>query len=418
MNLYKTLMVAALMLLCTASLAQNNPQKQNKPIRLSLKGQIQGADTGDTLLFTPITVKYVLEPELSFKVPLNKNGEFSYRGKVDDVRFYAVTLLSKREQRSVKDFSRIYAPGLLDDSKITITGERDQMPYLIFSGGPYTPELVESQKIDNASSMNRDVFAQKMNKAYAEGDTILGQKYAKEFNNHYALESTITARAAKDSIEKEYMRTHNNDLVAFEACTAYSRLSAQEMFAHYEKLSPSAKNGYHGRELLRIATTLKNLEVGGSAPDFTLQTPQGDSVRLNDLKGKYVLIYHYGMCPGSLQLEPYITEFYKEHKDRLEVIGYTSWRDQIKEIAENLEKSGGATTEIGGVTIDIAASTKSMTAHPWKWDVNSQDGNNATLSDEYQFGGLPYMVFISPQGKMIARGYGEVYRVVMETIKE
>jgi peroxiredoxin len=36
------------------------------------------------------------------------------------------------------------------------------------------------------------------------------------------------------------------------------------------------------------------LSVGHKAPDFELPNQHGEPIRLNDLKGKYVVIFFYG----------------------------------------------------------------------------------------------------------------------------
>lgn len=53
--------------------------------------------------------------------------------------------------------------------------------------------------------------------------------------------------------------------------------------------------------------------LGRPAPDFTLQTPAGDRVRLSDLRGKRVLLNFWGTWCWPCRLEvPMLTELYTE----------------------------------------------------------------------------------------------------------
>ncbi len=55
-------------------------------------------------------------------------------------------------------------------------------------------------------------------------------------------------------------------------------------------------------------------EIGKVAPDFTLQTLQGDMVTLSQYRGKPVLLIFWVVhCEGCIQEIPYIQEFYDRH---------------------------------------------------------------------------------------------------------
>jgi hypothetical protein len=61
------------------------------------------------------------------------------------------------------------------------------------------------------------------------------------------------------------------------------------------------------------------------------------------------------------------------------------------------------------MNIEMKPVLASMLAHPWL-DAE-KTGHNGKIEIDYAFAGLPYFVFISPQGKIIARGYHEAFQV-------
>ncbi len=410
-NRLLTIVLALIMSSTAISVAQNSS------FNFTLKGEIEGATTSDTLLFTPLNTDSVTGDELAFKVPLRRDGKFNYAGKADEVHLYKVTLLSNRELPKTQ-FSRLYAMVMINRSTINIEGRVDQMPYLLFSGGFYTQPLQESQRIDKEIRLKQDAIYTKIDEANLSGNDSLSMHYSNEYRNFTSSDATTSAMRKVDSLKKAYFNTLDNDYVAQQACAKAYSATAEQLFEVYERLSPSAKEGYYGRELLQIATLMRNLKIGGTAPEFSIVTPGGKSISLSELRGKYVLIYNYGMCPGSMSIDPHVAKFYNEHKDNLEVIGYTEFRKEVEAFAAQIEAAGGATTEVGGGTIDLGVSMKSMTNHPWSWDVNAQDGDNSTVKKLYQFGGLPYFIFISPEGKMLARGYFDAYDVAKKTLEQ
>ena len=58
-------------------------------------------------------------------------------------------------------------------------------------------------------------------------------------------------------------------------------------------------------------------QVGFSAPDFTLQTPSGESYTLSELRGQAVLVNLWATwCPPCRAEMPAIEKMYREYKDQ------------------------------------------------------------------------------------------------------
>jgi hypothetical protein len=57
--------------------------------------------------------------------------------------------------------------------------------------------------------------------------------------------------------------------------------------------------------------------------------------------------------------------------------------------------------------LELQPVLKNMLAHPW-FDAE-KTGNNVEIEISYIFGGLPFFVFISPDGKIIARDFSSAF---------
>ncbi len=67
----------------------------------------------------------------------------------------------------------------------------------------------------------------------------------------------------------------------------------------------------------------KSFEIGGTAPDFTQQTPDGKDLKLSDLRGKVVLIDFWASWCGPCRREnPNVVKVYSKYKEKgFEILG-------------------------------------------------------------------------------------------------
>jgi peroxiredoxin len=85
------------------------------------------------------------------------------------------------------------------------------------------------------------------------------------------------------------------------------------------------------------------LHIGAPAPDFTLSTPAGESIRLSDLRGQAVLINLWATwCPPCRQEMPAIQRIYRDYRDQGFVVlaVNTTSQDDPFNIAPFVERYG------------------------------------------------------------------------------
>ena len=103
-------------------------------------------------------------------------------------------------------------------------------------------------------------------------------------------------------------------------------------------MTDKAKATGPGKLVAARIQALEGVDVNAIAPDFTLQTPEGEDVALYDVKGKWKIIDFWASWCGPCRMEnPNMVKMYAEFKDKgLSVISVSldekkdKWVEAIK----------------------------------------------------------------------------------------
>ena len=124
--------------------------------------------------------------------------------------------------------------------------------------------------------------------------------------------------------------------------------SPEEIRANIALLDTSLLTTPYVKTLQEVAETVELVDIGNPAPDFTLDTPDGNAVRFSDKLGKgYVLLDFWAAWCGLCRREnPNVVEVFNKYRDRgFDVVGVSL--DQSRESwVEAIEKDGLAWTHV------------------------------------------------------------------------
>ncbi len=79
------------------------------------------------------------------------------------------------------------------------------------------------------------------------------------------------------------------------------------------------------------------IEPGEPAPDFELETLDGEAFRLSDLQGKKVILnFWYTWCPPCREEMPEMQKFYEEYGDEVEIVAVnmTDKEKNVQDVAD------------------------------------------------------------------------------------
>ena len=98
----------------------------------------------------------------------------------------------------------------------------------------------------------------------------------------------------------------------------------------YDRLTEEQKNSPYGIEILSYLNPVKEVFVGSPAPDVEYVDMAGKTVRLSDLRGKWILLdFWQRSCAPCRMAIPELGEVSREFQDRLEVVSISLDKESV-----------------------------------------------------------------------------------------
>lgn len=385
------------MLFSTVSFSQS--------LNFSIVGNIKGLERGDTLRFQRISLPN-WDRNVDFEIVAAEDNRFEYRGSHPHTQMYTMTYhpVGKELPHSEKGALLL----LIREGETQINGERDWIYISNKISDIYDTELRTIEALEDSLSRERSLLLQKAYEYRNEGDTAAAKIAVEQFNNFHRHHSDYLKQI--NTMRQHYTDSVGNEYAACELCQQTS-IGLQDLEKGYARLTSEAKESYYGKLLSSIIEKIRSLETGQIAPEFKLTTLKGANITNADFKGKYLLIYHFGLCPGSMQAESHVRKLYETHSDIVEIIGLTESIASLQQIAANI-KDGETLMGMNLKPIMI-----SMTNHPWKHEVETV-GDNKAIREIFNIQGLPFFICISPEGKIVSRGYFEAFEQAKKIVEQ
>jgi len=252
------------------------------------------------------------------------NGTFSHKLHLTHPTTFV--LHNKRDQYEFRDRKFIW----LEPSEIIINGDFEFLKKLQVNG--------------SVSNMEFETYHQLLDEANKRINNL-------EEQIHFKSEVEKVSEQVKiDSLKKElsneienFMIENKNSYVSLselhsECYLAFRHLTKEQINNVYNNLSNELKITVKGNEIKKYMELPEPPKIGDMAPEIIQVTPSGDTVRLSDLKGKYILLDFWssscGPCRGQFKS---LRKIYSKYNPKgLEIIGVSGdnnkqkWVDAIK----------------------------------------------------------------------------------------
>ena len=297
---------------------------------------------------------------------LSEKGEFEFKHETEGVDFFKITAGSNEYMIIAKNGDHI---------KLNADLENKEMHYSI-SGAEEADKLQ-----DLNSAKNKHIL--KLAKIKQEFDDQVAKEPAKRQQIMERLMPVYTGEA--ELLDAEILKFAQNNTSTLAGFYAINLLNPstyeKEMIAYSDKIGSTFGKNAAVTEFLTRMAKLKSVQTGAIAPDFTLQTIDGKTIKLSDFKGKYVLLdFWASWCSPCREENPNVVQAYQNYKSRNFTIFSVSLDKDLQQWKQAIQADG------------------------LNWVHGSElkefDGPSVRL---YQVEAIPASFLIDPSGKIIAK---------------
>lgn len=374
----------------------------------TISGHIAGLQKGDTLRFERILYP-CYELESAFDIVVEQPDKFDYSGKQSHDQHYTMTYMPK--EGAAPDCDRTGKTIIVTDGDhINLSGRVNDIYYCALRGGIYDDVLLSrALQLEDSLGMVRSSYLALQKEAIERKDTVRARQYLEMFNNFGRDGSDPGFDRAREA-RKAYgaSKPKGSLYLLVKSLQKISYTPVEEARSLFDSWNQDLKDSYYGGVYAKELTAMERLADGQPTPGFSAVTTDGTRITENDYKGRYLLIYHWGMCPGSLQIDSLVQDVYSRYSDKgLSVLGLTESISQIRQVHDGLPEN--EKYRLPGVD-DLRAVLGGMLGHPWK-DVETDGDNkdNESLKDTFRMDGWPFFVLIGPDGTIRSRGFSEAF---------
>lgn len=347
----------------------------------TVSGRLQGLNAGDTLRFDTYTLPFY-EPISADTFIVAENNTIDITIEAHHTIYGLLQYAPRAGKVWGNNSAEIIArPG----NNIEIHGSIDYLKCARLKGGIYDDTAV-ARYLDTAREMDSlETFYERKIACFSEsGQSDSAFSYIERFQH---MKRPKAYKEMRDSLTN----LADNEYAAYLYLRLTHRKSPEELQERLNRFSPATRESYLGKRLESMLPILTNISEGNKPKDFTLTDKNGNSVSLSDYRGKYLLLFYYGVCGGVFQTDPHLTDIYHEYHDKgLEMLGICRNGDIAAAYPQLLE----------------SPQVQRLLAHPYP-TIYLTDEQNAYIRKELFLYATPTVMLIAPDGTTLIRGSHE-----------
>lgn len=341
----------------------------------TIKGTVEGVETGNAYL-----VKQTADGIDTMARAAIANGKFALTGNVENLTSAFVTIEGRRGG----------TPIYLENAEYTATLSVEKPMENKIEGTP-------TQNLANEYAAITNEVRKAQSSLYKEYRTAADAKdeaKMKEIEERYEA-------VAKEGEEKEnaWMKANADKFIAAQMLAQkMSGYELEDLKAQYDLLGENAKATEPGQKIAERIKKLESVAIGQVAPDFTLNTPEGNPLSMHSIKGKVKVIDFWASWCGPCRGEnPNVVKMYKElHPKGLEILSVS-------------------------LDSDKEAWLKAIKDDNLTWNhVSDLKGWGSEAGQLYGVNGIPHLVVLDENNVIVAKNLRgeELHKKVAELLKK
>jgi thiol-disulfide isomerase/thioredoxin len=302
-----------------------------------------------------------------------KNGSFTIQRTMQDDEPVLIVLFLSVEPYAFQPPLRVF---VRNGDTVTVNGDVDSLEWAQVKGMKYNDQFNELKQVTkpDETAMLEIMQGMQMNNSNQQDKQKLNQM-----------------KQSLDAKKMAFIKQHPDYMVSAMMLAIELQAAPQEKAQMLAGFTDEVRKGQYGRLISDQMEDEKKTGAGATAIGFAKTDIDGKTVRLDDYKGKYVVLDFWGSWCGPCRAgNPHLKELYAKYKDKgLVIIGIAN--EKGPSLADEIASWKKAVTEDG---------------LPWIQVLNNQGIEQSDVTKNYNVNAFPTKILLDPTGKIIGRFTG------------
>lgn len=222
-----------------------------------------------------------------------------------------------------------------------------------------------------------------------------------QIKSEYSQNRDMQGFASVIQQQKQIYTSYQNEMRAFiddnpnslANLVAIEQLDIEQDLPYYEKvlaaLQPKIATTTYYSNLENKVNSVKATTVGSIAPDIALPNPEGEEIKLSDLRGSYVLLdFWASWCKPCRAENPNVVEMFEKYKNE----GFTVFSVSLDGVPQ--QGKNGKAQWLKAIEQDNLV---------WPYHVSDLQGWKSVAAQSYNVNSIPFSLLLNPEGEIVAK---------------